>query len=576
MPPHTVLRELNAVSIPLRDGVELAGDCFIGDGTQPLPAILELTPYGRGRDRPNFSGEAGYWVRHGYAFVIVECRGSGDSQGELRFAVGDGGDGEDGYDVVEWIARQPWCNGRVGMRGASYTGTNQWQVARQRPPSLKAIVPNATGHGADDVVYDGGIFHFNWALTWPASVAGSGVSMTAAPRWAAGLGQRPLREADVAVIGQDSRWYRHFLDHPPGDSAYWAASHYSADDYAAMQVPALAFTGWYDGTLRGTLAHDRGARATSRHPVHLIVGPWEHSNCSEGGYNYFDGKPVDQIGDALLPPQAFLPGLAITRSFYDAYLKGHGGFEQPPVQLYVTGSERWIHADAWPPAEAQPRRLHLHSAGRANGLGGDGRLDWAVPQAEPPDSYIYDPMQPAFNTLSDLPGAPPNLPHHRVDMAPLIDRPDVLVYLSDALAERLTVVGDVMLVLHIRSDAPDTDFIARLEDVAPDGRAQRLGSREVAQAQVRWREGFDREVFLRPGEVASLTLRFGGLGHSFLAGHRLRLSVTSSAYPRMSPNPNTGGQIADDTQLPRVARQHVLHDVDWSSHLLLPCMSLPE
>jgi uncharacterized protein len=575
MTPPPTMRELSAVRIPLRDSIELVADCFVGDGAAPAPAILELTPYGRGRERQNFSGEAAYWVRHGYAFVIVDCRGTGDSRGDYRFAVGDGGDGDDGYDVVEWIARQPWCNGRVGMRGASYTGTNQWQVARKRPPSLKAIVPNATGHGRDDVVYDGGIFHFNWALSWPMNVPGSGVSLTALPRWAAGICQQPLREADVAVLGQPSHLYRHFIDHPPSDQAYWAASHYSGDDYAGMQVPVLAFSGWFDGTLRGTLAHDQGARAASRHPVHLIVGPWDHSPCSEGGYNYLDGKPVDQIGDALLPPQAFLPGLAITRSFYDAYLKGDGKFDQPPVQLYITGSERWIHADAWPPAASLLRKLHLRSAGHANGLRGDGRLDWAAPHAEPPDTYVYDPAQPAFNTLSDLPGAPPFLPYHRVDMAPLIDRPDVLVYVSDALAEPLTVVGDVTLLLHIRSDAPDTDFIARLEDVAPDGRAQRLGSREIAQAQVRWREGFEREVFLRPGEVATLNLRFGGIGHSFLAGHRLRLSVTSSAYPRMAPNPNTGGPIADDTQPPRIARQEVLHEAAWASHLVLPCLTLP-
>jgi uncharacterized protein len=374
MTPPPTLRELSAVRIALRDGIELVGDFFVGDGAQPAPAILELTPYGRGRDRQNFSGEAAYWVRHGYAFVIVDCRGTGDSQGDYRFAVGDGGDGDDGYDLVEWIARQPWCNGRVGMRGASYTGTNQWQVARKRPPSLKAIVPNATGYGRDDVVYDGGIFHFNWAMTWPINVPGSGLSLTAPPNWAAGIGHRPLRSADEAVLGQPSRLYRHFLDHPPNDHAYWAASHYSAEDYAGMQVPVLAFSGWFDGTLRGTLAHDVGMRAASHHPVHLIVGPWEHSSCSDGGSHYLDGKPIDRVGEAVLPPQAFLPGLAITRAFYDAHLKGEGSFEQPPLQLYLTGSERWISADTWPPAAAQPRPMYLHSAGHANGLHGDGAL----------------------------------------------------------------------------------------------------------------------------------------------------------------------------------------------------------
>lgn len=566
------MKTLSGLRIPLRDGVELAADAFLAADGPAGPAIVELTPYGRGPGRQNFGNEGAYWVRHGYVLVIVECRGTGDSGGRFAFTLATGGDGDDGYDVVEWIAAQPWCNGRVGLRGASYSGSNQWQVARQRPPSLRAIVPNASGTGVDDVAYDGGIFHFNWALTWPAALAGSQLALTAPPDWAVGVHHRPLRSADTAVLRQTSALYQELLDHPPDDATYWAGASFSAKDYAGMDVPVLAFSGWFDGTLRGTLEHDRHMRAASRQPVHLIVGPWEHGTCSEGGYSYLDGKPVDRVGDALLPPQAFLPGLAITRQFYDRYLKGEGEFDHAPVQLYLTGSDRWIHADRWPPAGAVQRPLYLHSGGQASGLHGDGRLGWDAPGDEPPDSYRYAPTQPAFNTLSDLPGAAPGLPHHMVDMAPLIDRPDVLVYCSEAGTAPLDIVGDVTLVLHIVSDAPDTDFVCRLEDLAPDGRARRLGSRECGQLQARWRLGFQQAVLLQPGQPAVLRLRLGGIGHTLMPGHRLRLSVTSSAYPRMAPNPNTGDPIADDASPPRIAGQQVLHQTLHPSHLVLPCL----
>jgi uncharacterized protein len=567
------LNELKALRVALRDGVELVADAYVGASATARPAILELTPYGRGRDRQNFSSEAAYWVRHGYAFVIVDCRGTGDSGGDFCFFVGDG---EDGYDVVEWIARQPWCNGRVGMRGASYTGTNQWHTARLRPPSLKAIVPNATGNGSDDVVYNGGTFHLSWALSWPSNLGGSTLPQAPSPDWDAVLAHRPLRSADSVALGQPSPLFQELLAHPPSDRAYWQRFEFSTEDYAGIDIPVLAFSGWFDGTLRGTLQHDSDMRLHSpaRRHTHLIIGPWEHITCSDGGYSYIDAKPADRIGQTTLPPQAFLPGLAITRQFYDAHLKGEGQFEQPPVQLYITGSERWVTAEAWPPAQVKERVLYLHSGGHAHGLQGDGRLDATRPGQEPPDLYTYDPARPA--PFVPPGGAPPlpmlaPLPCLR-DLQPLLLRDDVVVYCSDLLTQALTVLGNVTLVLHFASDAPDSDFVFRLEDVAPDGRGRCLGSRNAGMAQARWREGYEREVLLQPGVPAVLTLKLGGIGHTFLVGHQLRLSITSSAFPRLPANPNTGLPIADDTSPPRKARQQVLHDAVHASHLVLPCL----
>ncbi|MCA0244139.1 MAG: CocE/NonD family hydrolase [Proteobacteria bacterium] len=568
------VKELAALRIPLRDGVELVADAFVGDGAPPGPAIIELTPYGRGRDCINFSGEASYWVGHGYVPVTVDCRGTGDSGGRFAFFVGDA---EDGFDVITWVSRQPWCDGRVALRGASYSGTNAWLVARLQPPALRALVANATAWGVDDVVYDGGIFHQTWALTWPSVLKGSPLPHPPAIDWPALRGHRPLRTLDQAALGRPSALFREFLDHPPSDAAYWRPFHFSAADYARIGVPVLAFSGWFDGTLRGTLAHDRGLRAAAAEPanVHLIVGPWDHVGCSDGGIDFRSARPLDRVGSATLPPQAFRSGLAITRAFLDAHLKGQGRFEQPPVQVYLTGSHRWLDAQRFPPPTVQQRPLFLRSAGRATGLQGDGRLAWQAPHDEPPDQCVHDPCRPVPGSLADLPGAAPGTVSAMADHAALIDRPDVLVYQSDPLPQALTVLGTVRLALHVRADVPDADFFCRLEDVAPDGRAQRLGSRDSGQLQARWREGFECEVMLQPGVPAQLLLNLDAIGHAFGPGHCLRLSIACSAWPRCAPNPGTGAPVADDVMRPRVAHLQVLHEAGAASCLLLPCLPEP-
>jgi uncharacterized protein len=570
--PRTILEQ--GLRIPMRDGVELVADVFRPAGLARHPVIVELTPYGRGDPARTFRAEADYWVEHGYVFVLVDVRGQGDSGGRFEWFTRDE---HDGYDVVEWLAQQAWSSGKVGMRGSSYTGTNQWFVARGRPPHLACITPSATvRHPFNDLPYPGGTFNFNWGLTWISGLPDSGIAPGTPIDWPALLAHRPLATADERAFGRPLSLYREFLAHPTFD-AYWQRRHLAPRDYAAIDIPTLAFSGWFDGTLRGTMQHYRAIRAHS--PVRdrhwLVVGPWEHLTAPDGGLDFRTGAPVDQVGDLRLPRQAFLPGRDITRRFFDDCLKGGPPFEQSPVRLYLTGSNRWVDLPTYPARSVEPRKLYLRSAGAANGLSGDGRLDWRAPLAEPPDQYVYDPRNPALTAAPDAARGPVGRVSWPIDLAPFLDRDDTLVYLSEPLSAPLSIAGPVQLVLHAASDARDTDFFSNLEDVAPDGRAVKLGSGNGAGLRARYRDGFARERLLVPGKPVVLTLDFFDIGHTFQPGHRLRISVTSSSWPWTHPNPNTGHPIATDTAPPRPARQTIFHDRSRPSHLLLPVMPEP-
>ena len=561
------------VRIPLRDGVTLAADVATPGVPSRSPTILELTPYGRGPEGVNYRNELEYWVEHGYSFVIVDSRGQGDSDGEFEFLAGAG---SDAHDVIAWIGEQAWSDGRVSMRGSSYTGSNQLYAASQRPPYLRCITPSATAKGPlDDLPYQGGAFRFDWALTWPSALSDSGVQLPAAIEWWDLLGHRPLMTADEVVFGAPLALYRRFLEHPPMDD-HWRRIQLTEADYSRIAVPSLSFSGWFDGTLSGTLAHYQGMRqhslAVDRH--FLIIGPWEHMTAPDGGYSYQTGVPVRRVGDLELPEHAFLPGQEITRQFIDWCAKSEGEFALPPVKIYLTGSHRWLELADYPPPEVSVRPLFLHSAGDANGVRGDGALRWEIPGDQPADEFVYDPLNPFPSGLRDADGAWHSLASKPVDISAFLDRPDVLTYVTEPLTDPVSVAGNVSLVLWASSDSLDTDFSSLIEDVGPDGAAIKLGPKFGGQIRARFRHGHDREEALVPGEATELRIDYADIGHTFLRGHRVRISITSSAYPWIFPNPNTGNPVATDGDPPRQARQRVYHDALHRSRLLLPTITV--
>lgn len=546
------------LAIPMRDGVALTGDAYL-PGPGKYPAIVEITPYGRGDHGINFRNEAGYWGDHGYVMLLVDSRGQGESQGEFEFFRRSG---EDGHDVVEWIARQPWSNGRVAMRGSSYTGTNQLYTALEQPPHLRCITPSATGWAPTrDIPYGDGILRFGWAITWPANLASADIESPEAIDWDNALAQETIRGADEIVYGKPSVVYRRFLEHP-AQEAHWNPLHLEEQDYGKVDIPSLAFTGWFDGTRPGTIAHYRGLAQHAANPGQhfLIVGPWEHFPAPDGGYDYISGEPVRTVAGMTLPDQAFLPGQEITREFYDWCLKGAHQFDRSKIRLYLTGSHQWLELDRFPPGDQEVQSLYLAGDGDAAGPDASGRLAWEQPGDERPDSFVYDPRDPVrsevFNPAQDwqMPSA----------------RPDVLTYTSAPFGEALTILGGLKLELYVSSEAEDTDFNAAVYDIAPDGSVYRLHPKPAAFVRARFRNGLDAETPLTPGEPTLLRFEFSPVGHTVRAGHSLRVTVSSSVYPWVFPNNNSGkapdGSVA-------ATRQTLYHDVERPSRLLLPVFS---
>ena len=562
------------VRIPLRDGITLAADLFTPDPAAPRPLVLEITPYNRGPQGLSFRNEAPYWMAQGYAMVIADCRGKGDSGGTFAFMANEG---RDGFDAIEWLATQPFCNGRVAMRGASYTGTNPWYAARERPPHLATISPSASAAGGNqDITWRGGIFSFEHSLHW-GSRTREGPPLVVGPEvdWNALLAHRPLMTVDEVVTGQVLPVYRDLARHRLRDP-HLAALEFSDADYARIEVPSLAFSGWQDGCLGGTVRHFQAMRRASvaRARQHLVVGPWNHHGAADGGYAYETGQPINPLGDLVLPPQGFFVAREVVRAFFDHHLKGQGLFELPQARLYLTGADRWVDSSDFPPPSAQARRLYLRGGGRAQGLAGDGRLSFEAPASEPADRIVHDPMHPVPSHLPDADGVPRTVREWPRDLAPMIDRPDVLVYLSEPLGEPLAVLGEARIVLHVATDARDADFFCRLEDVAPDGRGMRLGLHSAARLRLGARFGNERDHPVVPGEPMEIELGLGALGHVFRPGHRLRLSVCCSSFPETFPNPGTGEPVTTSTTPPRVARQTVFHDAVRPSFLELPRVDL--
>ena len=562
------------VHIPLRDGVTLAADVFTPDPAQPRPLVLEITPYNRGPQGLSFRNEAPYWMAHGYTMVIADCRGKGDSGGTFAFMANEG---RDTHDAIEWLATQAFCNGRVAMRGASYTGTNPWYAARERPPHLAAISPSASAAGGNqDITWRGGIFSFEHSLHW-GSRTREGPPLVVGPEvdWHALLTHRPLMTVDEVVTGQVLPVYRDMARHRLRD-AHLAALEITDADYARIAVPTLAFSGWQDGCLGGTVKHFQSMRRVSatRDRQHLVVGPWNHHGAADGGHAYETGQPINPLGDLSLPPQGFFEAREVVRAFFDHHLKGQGRFELPQARLYLTGADRWIDSADFPPTFARARRLYLRGGGRAQGLGGDGRLSFDAPDAEPADVIVHDPLNPVPSHLPDAEGVPRTVREWPRDLAPMIDRPDVLVYLSEPLQEPLAVLGEARLVLHVATDALDGDFFGRLEDVGPDGRGMRLGMHSAARLRLVARGGIDRDLPVVPGKPMEVVLEFGALGHVFRPGHRLRLSLCCSSFPETFPNPGTGEPVTTSTAPPRVARQTVFHDAVRASFLEVPVIDM--
>lgn len=533
------------VPVPMRDGVRLSTDIRHPDGPGPFPTLVVRTPYSN-------ATTTGYrrHVEAGYAVVAQDCRGRFDSDGRFHPFF----EAEDGFDTLAWARAQPWCDGRFGMFGASYIAYTQFAAARLCPPGLKALAPRVMGRDAfRDMLYHNGIFALSLAAGWGFGMVGRGGQCHATTDWPQVFRHLPLIEMDE-VAGYHAPFFREWLSHPVYDE-YWSALSVE-QHYACYDQPILHVGGWYDVYLDGLLRNYMGLRAQggpmARAHQKLIIGPWAH--CVD----------TRALGPVDFGEQALVDLDAVELRWLDRWVRDvpNGIEQEPPVRIFVMGANVWRDEWEWPLARAEESVLHLVSGGHANGVAGDGALSADGPAGAEADAYGYDPADPVPTVGGCLLGGSAG-PH---DHAAIEGRADVLVFTGPELREPLEVTGFVKAVLYVASDAPDTDFIARLCDVYPDGRSLIVCDGVV---RMRFREGLDREVSMEPGCVYEATIEMGATSLVFAAGHRLRVEVTSSCFPRFARNLNTGEPIATATRL-RVARQTLCHARAHPSRVILP------
>jgi putative CocE/NonD family hydrolase len=548
------IRNMYDVRTPMRDGVELSSDIWLPDKPGKYPAILLRTPYLKTEWIQKYSEFGKFFAKHGYVFIVQDVRGRGDSDGEFNFFFQEA---RDGYDAIEWFAQQVWCNGKIGTMGLSYLGSVQWQAARENPPHLVCMA-SASPAGAYDefFAFQGGAWSMGWALQWINMTSGkifqsNYFSADKEYIW----NHRPLISQD-SVMGREMPLFNDWLTRNPGDK-YWKKLNPTPAEYKNMDLPVLHMTGWFDISVVGTMAYWDGMNQFSpaKKDQFLIIGPWNHFQVYLGGET--------KMGNIELSEKSVINTKELHLAFFDCYLKGIvEKFNYPKAKLYIIGKNVWREFDEYPQKDVDYKDFYLHSKGNGNTLNGDGALSWLRPDAEPTDTFTYDPKNPA-----------PAEYNSGAECSEFEKKNDVLVYTSDVLEKPIEILGDVIVNLYAASDALDTDFTARILDIYPNGRVINIGPHPAGFAiRARYRNGLTEPELLTPGKAELFEINLSGFGYEFLEGHRIRLEISSSSYPNINPNQNTGNPIATDTEW-KIAHQTIYHDKIRPSHILLPIIS---
>ncbi len=563
-PPTNDIRLENRVPVPMRDGVILYADVYRPAAEGRYPVIVSRTPYSTER-APSSYASAVYFSRRGYVYVYQDVRGRHESEGRWEPFRDDL---EDGYDTIEWAAKQPWSNGKIGMEGGSYLGQVQWRAAQAQPPHLVAIFPRvaSTSIYHDWITVNGGwrlAFNFGWGPVRQASRIMQNTGMHSARDAATGVSydqvvwHLPLTGMQ-GLLGRNARFYEDWLAHPDYDD-YWRKVSVE-EHFDKIEVPVHTMGGLFDifaqGTLRGYEGvSKKGANEKARRGSQMVIGPWEHG--------------VGQvIGDMDWGQAAAVDGSALALRWFDYWLKGvdNGLDREPPVKIFVMGRNEWRYENEYPLARTQHKPLYLDSGGKANGSQGDGRLSWEKPSSDSPrDAFTYDPRNPV-PSLGGANCCGVSTVSGPRDQRPIERRGDILVYTSEPLEEGLEVVGPVKLKLWAASSAVDTDFVAKLIDIYPDGR-----SINVAEGilRARYRNGLSSPELLEPGKAYQLEIDLIATANLFQKGHRIRVHVTSSHFPQFSRNLNTGEPFGTGDEM-KVAEQTIYHSAGRASHVLLP------
>jgi uncharacterized protein len=589
------------VMMPMRDGVRLATDIYRPkDTTARVPTIWVRTPY-------NFN----YWdvrngvpsdmtnaltaVKRGYAYVVQNERGHFFSEGNYDIL---GPPLTDGYDALAWLSSQPWSNGKVGTTGCSSTAEYQMAVAAQGHPAYAAMNVQGFGAGVGRVApyfeqgnwYRGGAVQMLF-ITWiygqqnqvrpmfppntpQADLIRASKAFDLAPQmppvdWSKALWHLPVQDIVKAVDGPRGIFADEMpvdtggrmIQRAPNDPAWYKGGLYH--DHMPLNVPGLWFMSWYDVSVGPNLALFNHVRKTAKPDVAdqqwAVIAPVGHCGYTRATENTVIGER--SMGDARLDYAE------LTYGFFDRFLKGEKNTrldKLPKVTYFTMGLNKWQTSETWPPKGAQSLTMYLASGGKANTLDGDGALTSAPPATDQPDSFTYDPMNPVTSYGGNVCCTGTAITAGSFDQRKMEGRPEVLVYTSEAFKEGVELSGPIVPTLYVSSDARDTDFTVKVLDVYPDGRAYNL---DESIQRMRYREGYDKPlVWMEKGKVYKVALQPLTTSNYFAPGHRLRIEVSSSNFPRFDRNLNTGGNNYDEAK-GVVARNVVHHSKQYPSQV---------
>ena len=570
--------------MPMRDGVRLSTDLYFPEGASgKLPVILIRTPYNKNGYRRDNSPTY-IFAGQGYIVAVQDVRAKYESEGGEYIV--SAADSQDGYDAIDWLAGQPWSNGKIGTFGCSYSGENQMDTAKLKNPHLRAMIPQAGGGAYRFAgLIQGGVIELAEASYWfirngskirpalPVDVprdqfvlAAKHFNLTPViPEIDFRTLWRKLPTIDMLKsAGVPPTDWEGFISHGPADP-WWNQFGYVKDSHH-FDVPALYVDSWYDYGPADTLGLFNLLKRNSdsdraRENQFAIIAPVTHCQYDKCSEQTIVGKR--DLGDSQFDFYGTYLG------WFDFWLKGieNGITRRPKIQLYVMGKNQWRGEENWPLTRTNFTKYYLHSDGKANSRFGTGLLSTAMPDEEPSDHYTYDPQSPVPTVGGpDLVGDTAGMSVGGQDQSDLETRQDVLVYTTPALGQGVEVTGPLQAVLYVSSSVNDTDFTAKLVDVYPDGTAYNI---HEGILRARYREGYDKKVWMKKGETYEIKVDLQVTSNHFGPGHRIRLEVSSSNFPRFERNLNTGGNNYDETQW-KVAENVVHHSRSHASYLLLP------
>jgi uncharacterized protein len=552
----------------MRDGVKLYGDLYRPARDGKFPVIIVRTPYGVQRD--GMQAPLIKFAQQGYAVLIQDVRGRYESEGKWDpFRT----EGQDGYDTIEWAAKQPWSNGKVATQGGSYLGHVQWAAATHAPPSLVSSFPMVASTDIyKNWLSQGGAFRLSFNYGWGVVRMPNRIMLPqywhteafAPPelKYEKILRHLPLSDIDLQSGDYAVPHFRDWVKHQSFDT-YWKSIS-DEQRFEKVKVPVHTSGGWFDIFLNGTINGFTGMRRTggtekARRESKMIIGAWGHG-------------PSQKFGDVDFGPTANRDMFERQLRWYNHYLKGedNGIDREPPVEIFYMGVNKWQQAQDWPLPDTKFTPYYLGSGGKANSASGDGVLAAAKPAGDVVDKYTYDPN----NAVPTLGGnnccGTPTVAGPR-DQRPIESRNDVLVYTSEALKSPVAIAGPVKMKLFAATDGRDTDWMIKLVDVHPNGFAMNIAEGIL---RARFRNGVDKMELLQPNQVYEFNIDMAGTANVFQPGHRIRVDITSSNFPQFDRNPNTGEDLGASGKV-RTAAQSVHHGAARASHIVLPVVPLP-